>query len=148
MKKLRVAFASDHAGYLYKKYLIKQLGSNFEIKDFGCNNEQSCDYPDFAHLLALSIEKNEFDLGIIICGSGNGVNMTVNKHQKIRGALCWNIEIAKFARLHNNANICSIPARFVSEEEANKIMLEFIRTNFEGGRHQQRIDKIAISKNN
>lgn len=147
MKKKRIAFASDHAGFSHKKFLIEQLGLEFEVKDFGCDNEQSCDYPDYAHLLAHAIENNDFDFGIAICGSGNGINMTVNKHQKIRGALCWNVEIAELARLHNNANICSIPARFVSQEEAKKIMLEFIKTNFEGGRHRQRVDKIAVTKN-
>lgn len=144
MKKTIIAFASDHAGFTYKKFLMEQLGSDFEVKDFGCNNKQSCDYPDFAHLLASAVENNECDFGIAICGSGNGINMTVNKHQNIRGALCWNTEIAKLARLHNNANVCSVPARFISQEEAKNIMFEFLKTNFEGGRHQLRVDKIAF----
>lgn len=145
MNKLKIAFASDHAGFLLKKYLIKKISDmGIYVQDFGCNSEQSCDYPDFAHTLAQAIEIGNFDFGISICGSGNGINMTVNKHQKIRGALCWNEEIAKLARLHNDANVCSIPARFVSQEIAEKIVMEFIHTKFEGGRHQLRIDKIAI----
>lgn len=145
MEKLKIAFASDHAGFSHKMYLIEQFNIQFEIKDFGCYNEQSCDYPDFAHLLAEAVESKEYIFGIAICGSGNGINITVNKHQEIRGALCWNTEIAKLARLHNNANVCSIPARFVSQEEAKNIMTEFVNTEFEGGRHQQRINKIAIN---
>lgn len=149
MDQLKIAFASDHAGFSLKKHLIQKMSMMFktmsmEIKDFGCNNDESCDYPDFAHPLAKAVSVGSYDFGITICGSGNGINMTVNKYEKIRGALCWNEEIAKLARLHNNANVCSIPARFVTEESAEKIITEFIITRFEGGRHQKRIDKIAV----
>jgi ribose 5-phosphate isomerase B len=141
---MNIVFASDHAGYKYKELLRKKLEENFFVKDFGTFSEDSCDYSDFAHPLALAVESGEFELGITLCGSGNGINMTVNKHQKIRGALCWNVEIAKLARLHNNANVCAIPARFVSETEAEAIMFAFINTGFKGGRHQKRIDKIPL----
>lgn len=141
----KVCFASDHAGFKYKQILMDLLiAEGYEVKDFGVYVEESCDYPDFAHPLAQAIENETYDFGIAFCGSGNGINMTVNKYQKVRGALCWNTDIAKLARLHNNANICAIPARFVSMEEAKEIMINFLDTGFEGGRHQQRIDKISI----
>ncbi len=141
----KIAFASDHAGFKTKQFLIKYLKEKgYEIKDFGTFSEESSDYPDFAHPMAAAVEKKEFDKGISLCGSGNGINMTVNKHQGIRSALCWNVEISKLARQHNDANICAIPARFVSEEEARQIIDVFLNTKFEGGRHLKRIKKIPL----
>ncbi len=141
----KIAFACDHAGYKTKQFLIKKLiEKGYKIKDFGTFSEKSVDYPDFAHPMAKAVEKGEFDLGISLCGSGNGINMTANKHQGIRSALCWNTEISKLARLHNDANICALPARFVTEEEAMKIVNVFLNTDFEGGRHIKRIEKIPV----
>ncbi|MDR2127294.1 MAG: ribose 5-phosphate isomerase B [Prevotellaceae bacterium] len=140
---MKIGFAADHAGYELKMFLIallKQKG--MEIVDFGTNSTESVDYPDFAHPLAVAVENNDVDCGIAVCGSGNGISMTLNKHLGIRAALCWNEEIAVLARKHNNANICSLPARFISETEAAKIVETFLLTDFEGGRHQKRIDKI------
>ena len=139
----KIGIASDHAGYLFKE-IIKQnlIAQGYDIIDFGTNSEDSMDYPDTAHPLALSVEGRESEIGIIFCGSGNGVNMTVNKHQGIRGALCWSAEIARMARLHNDANIVAIPARFTSQEEALEIVSTFLTTTFEGGRHLNRINKI------
>ena len=114
--------------------------------DFGTYSEESCDYPDFAHKLAEAIENKDCEIGIAICGSGNGINMTVNKHQLIRSALCWNPEISRLARLHNDANICALPARFVSFEEAKEIVDVFLGTEFEGGRHIIRINKIPVRR--
>ena len=142
-----IGLACDHAGFKLKLYLIKYLESkNYKIADFGTNSEKSCDYPDFAHPLAKAVENGTCDLGISICGSGNGINMTVNKHQSIRSALCWNAEISELARLHNNANICALPARFLTNEEAVIIIDKFLNTDFEGGRHINRINKIPITK--
>lgn len=140
-----IGFASDHAGFELKKYLIDNVAvKGLSIIDYGTYSQESCDYPDFAHKLASSVENNICDFGIAICGSGNGINMTVNKHQKIRGALCWNEEIAVLARKHNNANICSLPARFIAENEALNIVNKFLNTNFDGGRHITRINKIPL----
>ena len=145
MKKQIISLASDHAGFpvkeLVKRFLIDK---DYEVKDFGTTSEESADYPDFAHPLAESIEKGEAYLGFTFCGSGNGISMTANKHQKIRAALCWNEEIAALGRQHNDANVCSIPARFVSEEKALKIAEKFLNSEFEGGRHKRRIDKIPV----
>lgn len=142
---MKIALASDHAGYerkqVVKKYLEKQ---GFEYFDYGAFSSESSDYPDYAHPLALAVEKNEFDFGITLCGSGNGINMVANKHQKIRSAICWKPEIAELARLHNDANVCALPARFITDEEAITIVKIFLSTEFEGGRHQRRIDKIPI----
>jgi ribose 5-phosphate isomerase B len=142
---MKLALASDHAGYSMKEhlkdYLIKK---GYFIEDFGCNDEKSCDYPDFAHPLAKAVEKGDFELGFSLCGSGNGINITVNKYAGIRSALCWDVEIAELARKHNNANICALPARFITNEKAEKIVDAFLNTKFEGGRHQKRIDKIPI----
>ncbi|MEA2042665.1 MAG: ribose 5-phosphate isomerase B [Bacteroidota bacterium] len=139
----KIAFACDHAGVKIKKFLMQNLESaGHSTKDFGTFSEESVDYPDFAHPMAAAVENNEYDFGVSLCGSGNGINMTVNKHQGIRSALCWNVEISELARAHNDANICAIPARFVSEEEAQKILDAFLRVEFDGGRHQRRIDKI------
>ena len=146
---LKVGVCSDHAGYQMKK-IVKQwlIEQNYAVRDFGTHNEESCDYPDFAHPLAEAVEQSKCAFGISICGSGNGINMTVNKHQGIRSALCWNSEIASLARQHNNANICALPARFISTEEACNIIDAFLHAEFEGGRHQKRIDKIPKTKNN
>ncbi|RUT78858.1 ribose 5-phosphate isomerase B [Ancylomarina longa] len=143
---VKIAIASDHAGFLYKNKLVAYLISEgYEVKDFGTNSEESMDYPDTAHPLAEAVENGDFVFGFTLCGSGNGITMTANKHQKIRAALCWTAEIASLARAHNNANVCGIPARFVSYEEAENIVKVFLESEFEGGRHQKRIDKIAIS---
>ena len=140
-----VVLASDHAGYLLKKRIIEYLKEvDIKIFDFGCFSTKSSDYADFAHPLAEAVEKDVNTFGIVCCSSGNGINMTVNKHQGIRSALCWNVEVAKLARLHNDANICSLPSRFISEEKALKIIKIFMSTDFEGGRHITRIAKIPI----
>ncbi len=141
LKKRKIAIANDHAGYQLKIKIINAL-TDVELIDLGTHSEESVDYPDFGHALAKVVESGEVDFGIAICGSGNGINMTVNKYKGIRGALCWNEEIAALARLHNDANILSMPGRFLSEEEAIKIVRKFINTTFEGGRHVNRIKKI------
>lgn len=142
-----IGLASDHAGYdlkcIIKEYLEKH---GYTTKDYGCNSSASCDYPDFAHLIGYGIENHEIQYGIVFCGSGNGINMTVNKHQGVRSALCWNTEIAKLARHHNDANICSLPARFITESEAKKIVDVFLDETFDGGRHLIRIEKIPLSQ--
>jgi ribose 5-phosphate isomerase B len=142
---MKIALASDHAGF-QKKELLKGylIGKDIEIKDFGTFTEQSCDYPDFGHPLAIAVENKEYDFGISICHTGNGINMTANKHLGIRAALCWNTEIALLARLHNNANVCSLPSAYISEDEMKAIVDIFISTGFEGGRHKRRVDKIPI----
>ena len=144
-KNIPVGLASDHAGFEMKQF-IKQflIEKGIEIKDFGTFSCESVDYPDFAHPLANAIESGECYPGFAFCGSGNGINMTLNKHQKIRAALCWNEEIGQLARLHNDANICVMPGRFIKNEEAEKIAETFLNTEFEGGRHQRRIDKIPV----
>ncbi|HNY07148.1 MAG TPA: ribose 5-phosphate isomerase B [Bacteroidales bacterium] len=139
-----LALGSDHAGYLLKKFLIENLVNNgYQVKDYGTFSEESVDYPDFAHLVAHSVNEGVYDRGILICGTGNGVNITANKYPKVRSALCWNEEIAKFARLHNDANILALPARFIDFNVALNVMNIFLTTGFEGGRHQRRIEKIA-----
>lgn len=143
MKKV-IPIGADHAGYQLKEELKTYLTEKgYEMKDFGCHSEDSIDYPDYAHPVADYVASNEGTLGILICGSGNGISMTANKHQGIRCALCWKEEIAKLAREHNNANIISLPARFISEDEAKAMIDAFLTTDFEGGRHQRRVDKIA-----
>ncbi len=141
-----IGLACDHAGFELKEYL-KQLFDKKGLlyKDFGTYSTESCDYPDFAHELAQAVEKGEVYPGIAICGTGNGIAMTLNKHQNIRAALCWNEEIARLARAHNDANILVMPGRFVGNEEAAKIVNSFFDEPFEGGRHQRRIDKIPVS---
>lgn len=140
-----IGICSDHAGYELKQFVKSWLDTKgLKYKDFGTYSIESCDYPDFAHPLAYAIENEECYPGIAICGSGNGINMTLNKHQGIRAALCWTKEIAHLARQHNDANILVMPGRFVTTEEANRIMTEFFKTSFDGGRHQRRIDKIPI----
>lgn len=144
MKKI-VAMASDHAGFEMKEKLKGYLISEgYEVKDFGTNDANSVDYPDYGHVLAESVESGKFEKGIALCGSGNGINMTVNKHQGIRSALCWSPEIAKMARLHNNANICALPARYISFEVVKQIIDIFLNTEFEAGRHLTRINKIPL----
>lgn len=140
---MTIAIGNDHAGVEYKFEIIKLLESKgITILNFGTNTNDSMDYPDAIHPVANAVENNEASLGIIICGSGNGAQMTANKHQSIRAALCWNNELVELARLHNNANILSIPARFVSLQQALGFVEIFLKTKFEGGRHQTRVDKI------
>ena len=140
---MKISIGNDHAGTVYKEsilLLLKNLGH--EVKNYGTNSETSVDYPDFIHPVAKDVHSNISNLGIIICGSGNGANMTANKYSKVRSALCWTKEIAMLVKSHNNANILSIPARFTSLEQAKQIVEVFLNTPFEGGRHQNRIDKI------
>ena len=142
---MKIGLACDHAGFEYKEKLKDYLISkNNEIKDFGCYSLDSVDYPDFAHQLANSIKNNENTFGIQFCGTGNGINMTANKYQEIRSALCWNTHIAEQARLHNNANILTMPARHLGWGEVKEIVDIFLATNFEGGRHEKRVNKIKI----
>lgn len=141
---LKIAIGGDHAGFDYKNQIaefLKQKG--FEVKDFGPDSTNSVDYPDFAHPLSESVAEKKFDFGILICGSGQGMAITANKHKLVRAALVWNEEIAKLARQHNNANIICLPARFVSLDEAKSLVNAFLTTAFEGGRHQNRVDKIS-----
>jgi ribose 5-phosphate isomerase B len=138
-----IGFASDHAGYDTKNYLISVLNDmGLEYKDFGTYSKESSDYSDYAHPLATAVENGECRLGIAICGTGNGINMTMNKHQGIRAALCWNTEIAFYARAHNDANVLSLPGRLLTKEEFYEILKVFLNTPFEGGRHEKRINKI------
>lgn len=140
-----IAFASDHAGYALKKKLEEYMASKgYKTVDFGTDSEESCDYPDFAHPAAKAVEDGSADFGIAMCGTGNGIQMTLNKHQGIRAALCWRPELAALAKEHNNANILVLPARFVSYDEAVAIVDAYLEANFEGGRHQRRIDKIPV----
>jgi len=142
---MKVAFASDHAGYDLKGYLMEIMsGRGYEPVDFGTYSSDSCDYPDYAHPCARAVESGECSFGIAMCGTGNGIAMTLNKHQGIRAALCWIPEIAALAKQHNNANILVLPARFVSREEAVAILDAYLDEEFEGGRHQRRIDKIPV----
>ena len=140
---MKIGLACDHAGFEYKEKLKRYLINNKnKISDFGCYSLESVDYPDFAHKLSKSIENNDNELGIQFCGTGNGINMSANKHQGIRAALCWNTHIAEQARLHNNANVLTMPARHLEWEEVEKIVDTFLSTQFEGGRHQRRVEKI------
>jgi len=145
MEKVKIALACDHAGYERKLGIIeylKELG--YEYKDFGAYSNESSDYPDWVHPMAEAVSAGDYRFGITFCGSGNGINMTANKHQKIRSALCWMPEIASLARKHNDANVCALPARFVTDEEAREIVKVFLTTGFEGGRHLRRIQKIPV----
>lgn len=143
---MNIAIGNDHAGTSYKFKIIELLESlGHTVKNYGTNEEDSVDYPDFIHPVAKDVEENNVDLGIIICGSGNGAQMTANKHQGVRAALCWNNELVALARQHNNANVLSIPARFVSVHQAMTFVNIFLETKFEGGRHQNRVGKIATS---
>lgn len=139
----KIAIACDHAGFEYKEYLKKQLQDLFEIQDFGTFSTESADYPDFVHPAAESVEKGENEFGVLICGSGEGVQITANKHQQIRCALCWMPELAVLSRQHNNANMVALPARFIAKELALEIVEKFLNTAFEGGRHERRVEKIA-----
>ena len=142
----KIAIGSDHAGFEYKTALVdflKELG--YEVTDFGTNTADSVDYPDFAHPVASAVENKTADAGVLICGSANGVAITANKHQKIRAAICWLEEIAALARQHNDANVVCIPARFIDLDLAKKITSTFMTTDFEGGRHANRVNKIACS---
>ncbi len=140
----KMAIGCDHAGFPYKDSIKALLqGRGIEVTDYGTNSLDSVDYPDFIHPVADDVEKEKVDLGIILCGSGNGASMTANKHQGIRAALCWSNEIAALARQHNDANILSLPVRFVSEAEAHEMVNTFLDTAFEGGRHARRVGKIA-----
>ena len=143
---MNIAIGSDHAGFALKTMVITILeAQGHQVRDFGCYSEDSIDYPDYAHPVAEEIEQQKSELGILICGSGNGISMTANKHQGIRCALCWNPEIASLARQHNDANILSLPARFISPEVAQEILTAFLSAEFEGGRHANRVSKISCS---
>ena len=143
--KRTIGLACDHAGYEMKEFVKSMLVSRgYECIDFGTNSTESVDYPDFAHPLALAVERGECYPGIAICGSGNGINMTLNKHQGIRSALCWTDELASLARAHNDANVLVMPGRFIPMEMAEKIVEAFLATPFEGGRHNRRVEKIAV----
>ncbi|MDR0431493.1 MAG: ribose 5-phosphate isomerase B [Tannerellaceae bacterium] len=140
-----IGLASDHAGFELKQFVKEYLiSSGWKCHDFGTHNQDSCDYADYAHPLAAAIENGDFEFGIAICGSGNGINMTLNKHQKIRAALCWNSKLAQLAREHNNANILVLPARFIEIADAKSIVNKFLNGEFEGERHTKRIAKIPI----
>ena len=142
---LSIALASDHAGFELKKRVEKYLqAQGATTHDFGCYSTESCDYPDFAHPCAAAVEKGEFDYGVIVCSSGNGICMTANKHQGIRAALCWDVPLADLARRHNNANIVGLPANFISPELGLEIVKTFFATDFEGGRHERRVNKISL----
>ena len=142
----KVGLASDHAGYELKQFVKTYLDKlKLPYKDFGSFSSESCDYPDYAHPLAESIEKDECQIGIAICGSGEGMSITLNKHQHIRASLCWIPEIAEITRKHNKSNVLVIPARFISQDTAKAILDKFFSSDFEGGRHQRRIEKIAIN---
>ena len=146
LKEMTIGIANDHAGVEMKNFLMEQLKQEVKsIINFGTDTNESVDYPDFAHPLSVAVEKRECDFGIAICGTGNGITMTVNKHQGIRGALCWEPEISGLARQHNNANIVGLPARFISNEKALEIVKKFLTTGFEGGRHEGRVGKIPVS---
>lgn len=140
-----IALACDHAGYNLKELIKVFLQKNgYSIKDYGTNSDESADYADFVHPLAYAIEKDEHEYGIVICGSGNGVSITANKHQGVRAALSWLPELARLARAHNDANVLALPARFIDEETAMEAVLMFLNTQFEGGRHIERVKKIRI----
>lgn len=143
-KHLKIAICNDHAGYELKLKIVEYLEGKgaLEVKDFGAHSSESSDYPDFAHPMAGAIKRGEYDYGISICGTGNGISMVLNKHLGIRAALCWKPEIAALARQHNDANVLSMPARFITESEALNMIDTFFVTEFEGGRHQRRIDKM------
>ncbi len=141
---MKIALGGDHAGFEYKQELIPFLvAKGHQVKDFGPYSTDSVDYPDFVHPVATAVEKGEFDFGILLCGSANGVAITANKHQGIRAGIAWAAELAKLTRQHNNANILCLPARFITLEVAKECTQAFLNTAFEGGRHQNRVDKIA-----
>lgn len=142
---MKIGMASDHAGYEYKTRLVELLKKKgYEVVDFGTDSEVSCDYPDYAHPLAEAVEKGKVDLGVALCGTGNGMSITLNKHQGVRAGLAWNSEIGSLVKAHNNANVLVMPARFISYPMATRILNTWLSTQFEGGRHQRRIDKIPV----
>ncbi len=142
---MKIAIGNDHAGTEYKFAIIALLEElQHEVINFGTNTDESVDYPDHIHPVASAVENNEVDLGIILCGSGNGAAITANKHQGVRAALCWNNELVALARMHNDANILSLPARFISKYQALEFVQTFLQTEFEGGRHTRRIEKIPV----
>lgn len=144
--KLPIGLCSDHAGFEMKNIIAGYLESQgYRTVDFGTYSSESCDYPDFAHACALAVERGEVYPGIALCGTGNGIGMTLNKHQGIRAALCWQPELARLARAHNDANVLVMPARFLAPEQALAIVDMFLQTSFEGGRHQRRIDKMPVT---
>ncbi|MBO5828408.1 MAG: ribose 5-phosphate isomerase B [Paludibacteraceae bacterium] len=144
-KNLTVGICNDHAGVEVKNFIVKKLEEKgVTMRNFGTDTTDSCDYPDFAHPMAMAVEEGICDMGIAICGTGNGISMTCNKHQGIRAALSWEVEIARLAREHNNANVVGIPARFISIEKAWEIVETFLSTDFEGGRHEARVAKIPV----
>jgi ribose 5-phosphate isomerase B len=144
-KQMNIAIGGDHAGFEYKNSIKEHLENmGHTVQDFGPLTEESCDYPDIAHPLANSLESGKNTLGIAICGSGNGINMTLNKHQDIRSALCWEVNLAKLARQHNNANVLALPSRFISLELAKECAETFVNEDFEGGRHERRVNKIRL----
>ena len=142
-----IGLACDHAGYERKEFIKEYLESQkYTVVDYGCNTTQSVDYPEFAHAMAEGIENGKCQIGFAFCGSANGITMTLNKHQGIRAAISWEPEIASLARQHNDANVCSIPARFTTDAQSLEIAIAFLKADFEGGRHQRRVDMIAVSK--
>ena len=146
MESKKIAIGSDHAGYELKEFMVGYLGAmGYEVFDFGCYSPESCDYPDIMHPMAEAIEKGGFLCGVAMCGSGNGVAMTLNKHQGIRAAICWQPELARLAKAHNNANVCVLPARFVENAEAASIVDAYLGATFEGGRHERRVAKIPVA---
>lgn len=147
INELRIALASDHAGFQMKQQVMEHLDAlGAEICDFGCFDTESCDYPDYAHPLACAVEAGKYDFGITLCSTGNGICITANKHQGIRAALCWDIPLARLARQHNNANVLGLPANYISVSKALEIVDIFFSTDFEGGRHERRVNKIPIEQ--
>ncbi len=145
---LTIALASDHAGFALKQKVCQWLeNQGAKVHDFGCYSTESCDYPDYAHPLASAVEKGEYAFGIVICSTGNGICMTANKHQGIRAALCWDVPLARLARQHNNANVLGMPANYISEAVAMEVVDTFFTTDFEGGRHERRVNKIPLQPN-
>jgi len=145
LNQLRIGIASDHAGYNLKQIVIDYIiKKGAKTHDFGCSSAESCDYPDFGHPLAKAVEQGECDFGIAICSTGNGITMTCNHHQGIRAALCWDVPLADLARRHNNANILGLPANYITSEKALQIIDTFFTTDFEGGRHERRTNKIPL----
>ena len=141
---MKISIGNDHAGVDYKKHIVEFLNEeNIKVENYGTDSAESVDYPDFAHPVSKDVSDGESELGILICGSGNGVCMTANKYKNIRAALCWNKELAQLGRTHNDANIVCIPARFITKEEAVEIVKTFVNEEFEGGRHQRRVEKIS-----
>lgn len=144
---MKIGIASDHAGFEYKQKFIALLTKKgYEVVDYGTHSEESCDYTDYAHPLGYAIDNGEVDLGVALCGTGNGMAITLNKHQKVRAGLCWGTEIARLVKAHNNANVIVMPARFVSYRMAVSMLNKWLTTEFEGGRHERRIEKIPLSK--